>query len=262
MSPEERAPRPSRGGPGYVRHAMRSVTWLVRSVASGSIFASVERLRELRHRVSQLMTIAEDTRQQLTMLTERLDELSTRMTATNERVGEVSRGVAGLRDEMAFFEDRAREESFRVEELCRRDDPRWQRDVLPSEETVRRVLEAVEANLPGLRAASRVDFSTSAVRDASMMSAARSYLGSRLTTRLEAESSCHAWVHWKIGRGQERPGLLDEAVDRLYTGGLLVLIVPAPAEALGGNPRLRLLAILDLAGEEPRTFQAVAWQRV
>jgi hypothetical protein len=202
--------------------------WIVRSVVSGSIFTAVTRLRELNRRVDQL-----------------------------------SFNVTRLREEMAFYEDRAREESFRLEELLRQHDPRWKRDEDPSDDVVRRVLEALEASLPALRAAPRVDVSTSAMRDSAVVAAARKYLGSRLTTRLVVENSpCDAWLHWTSGGSEDRPGLLAEAAHRLRADALFVLIVPAPAEALGASPGLRLLAILDLPGERPRALQAAVWQRV
>jgi hypothetical protein len=230
---------------------------------SGSIFASVARLRELNRRVGHLTTVAEDVRQQLKATSERLDQLSVRAQATNERLDQLSLDVTWLREEMAFFEDRAREESFRLEELLRQHDRRRKRDEDPSEEVVRRVLETLDASLPALRAAIRVDFSTGAMRDALMMLAARTYLGSRLTTRLALENSaCDAWLHWTSGRNEDRPGLLAEAAHRLRADALFVLIVPGPAEALGTSPGLRLLAILDLPGERPRALQAAVWQRV
>jgi hypothetical protein len=235
------------------------------------ISTEVERLDRQNLRMTEVVERLGQLDLRIATVVERLDQLNLRMEGASQRIDEiVSRidAVTGdalplLRDELAFFENWLREESYRLEQLRRDAGTHRAAGRLLTAEAIPRILATLETKLSALRGASRVDFTSDVVPDADLISAAREHLGKRLATRLAGEDPrWDVWVHVAPGRRERRPRLLAEAVERLRADGLFVLIMPAPAEDLGGNQRLRLLPIVDLTGTAALPLVAAVWQKL
>jgi archaellum component FlaC len=230
-----------------------------------------QRIDEVVERLGQLNLRMESGSERIDGAVERLDRLNVRMEGGSQRIDQiVSRidTVTGdalplLHDELVFFGDWLREVSYRLEQLRRAGGADRVSEHVVTVESIPRILATLEARLPALRAAVRVDFTSDPVPDADLISAARKHLGNRLATRLTGEGSpWDAWLHLAPGQRGRRPRLLAEAVERLRVDGLFVLVLPAPAEDLGGHQQLRLLPLVDLTGVAATPLMAAVWQRM